>query len=124
MMTYISKSVPTPGKGVRTGGKKLTVPDQSLSLKDILARFIRHEALPIDKGGVYHESEDDLEKLARMDLTEKAEYIDRLKETQARYEAQEKVKEQKRQESIRNEERERIRAEVKAEAEKEANNKP
>lgn len=125
MMQFKSKSRPPVSAGLSfKGSKKLTVPDQSMSLKEILQRFVRGESLPIDKGGEYHESEDDLEKLARMDLVDKAEYIEQQREVQKKYERQEKDKEKKRRESIAKEERERIAAEVRAEAEKTANNKP
>lgn len=123
-MKYRAVSMPGPSRGVATGGKKLTVPDQSMSLKTILERFVRHEALPVGLGGVYHESDDDLEKVAAMDLTEKDEFIARQKETQKRYEEQEKQKERKRLETVRAEEREKVKAELKAEAEKTANKAP
>lgn len=52
-----------------------TVPDQSLSIKEIVSRFVR--GIPVDvqqREGVYvDQSDHDLEKLSRMDFAEKAD---------------------------------------------------
>lgn len=54
-----------------TGVKKVTVPNQTLSLKDILQRFIRKESLPINHDGEYVEDHPlgDLEKFSRSDIS-------------------------------------------------------
>lgn len=72
--------------------KKMVVPDQSLSLQEILLRFTRNEQLPIGKDVQFHESDDDLEKVSKMDLVDRAEYVDKLKETQKGFEKQERKK--------------------------------
>lgn len=45
------------------------LPNQSLTLKDIIKRFIRKESLPIGRDGVYNENLGDIEKMAREDIT-------------------------------------------------------
>lgn len=92
-MKYLSISCPLPSKGRPAMGKKMVVPDQSMSLEEILARFTRGEAVPIGRDGSYHESEDDLEKVSRMDLVDKAEFVEKLKQTQKDFEKQERRKE-------------------------------
>lgn len=68
---------------------KLVVPDQSLSLHEIIARFTRGEAVPVGHDVQFHESEDDLEKVAKKDLVDRAEFVDKLKRTQAEFKKQE-----------------------------------
>lgn len=59
-----------------------TVPDQSLSIQEIVKRFVR--GIPVDvvqREAVYSDQNDhDLEKLSRMDFGEKAEYARQLSE--------------------------------------------
>lgn len=59
-----------------------TLPDQSMSIQEIVKRFVR--GIPVDvpnREAVYiDQSEDDLEKLSRMDFAEKAEYARQLGE--------------------------------------------
>lgn len=59
--------------------KVMTVPNQSLTLKDILKRFIRKEALPIEHQGFYETRFGDLGKVKDMDLTEQVDVIDNIK---------------------------------------------
>lgn len=61
-------------------GKKQTVPNQSMSLQEIIKRFIRKEALPLEKEGVYEERFGDLEKLSREDITVRRERAAQLKD--------------------------------------------
>jgi len=49
--------------------KSLTVPNQNLTLRDILLRFIRKESLPVEHDGTYAENLGDLEKMQHEDLT-------------------------------------------------------
>lgn len=49
------------------GTKRLTVPNQSMSLREILRRFVKREALPVMREGVYEDRMEDLEKLAKAD---------------------------------------------------------
>lgn len=61
--------------------KIVVVPQQSMTLKEIIKRFIRKESLPIEKEGIYEERMGDLEKLAKSDITyrmEKAESLDKV----------------------------------------------
>lgn len=88
-MKYKSISIPAPSLGELGGRKKLVIPNQSLSLQEILERFTRKEALPIGRDANYHESDDDLEKVAHFDLVDKAEFSAKLSETQKTYKKQE-----------------------------------
>lgn len=60
--------------------KKLTVPNQSMGLKEILQRFIRRESLPVAKDGYYHTGLGDLEKLSKEDMTVQYERVHDLRE--------------------------------------------
>lgn len=92
-MKFKVKAIPDPSKGVSfVGVKDECVPDQSMSLLEILTRFTRGETLPVGKDAVYHESEDDLEKVAHMDLVDKEEFRDKLEETKKAFDRQEKAK--------------------------------
>lgn len=92
-MKYRSIATPAPSVGSRTGSKKLVVPNQTMSLEEILKRFTRGESLEIGKDGTFDdEGDDDLEKVANMDLVDKAEFVDKLKQTQKDFEKQEKEK--------------------------------
>lgn len=110
-MKYKACVYPKPSKGQRTSSEKLVVPNQALSLQEILQRFTRNEAVAVGKDAKFHESEDDLEKIAHGDLVDRQEFADRLKDVQSKYERQEK----KRQED----ERKRIEAEALEKARKE-----
>jgi len=57
------------------GVKRCTVPNQSLSLKEIVKRFIRREQLPVAKNGVYEERFGDLEKISKMDIYDQMEVV-------------------------------------------------
>lgn len=111
-MKFKSIANPSTSEGRLPIGKKITVPDQTMSLEEILSRFTRGEAVAVGRDINYHESDDDLEKVSRMDLVDKEEYIDRLKQTQRTYQEQEKAKHVA--------ERKKIADEVKAELKKEA----
>lgn len=111
-MKYKSEATPSPSVGVGKWGPKMTVPNQSMSIQEILERFTRDEALPIGQDVQYHESEDDLEKIAHMDLVDREEYTDKLKEVQKAYKVQEAKKAKA--------EKDRLLSEAKAEAKKEA----
>lgn len=50
------------------GVKRVTVPNQSMSLREIVQRFIRREPLPMSKEGLYEERFGDLEKLSKEDI--------------------------------------------------------
>lgn len=59
--------------------KVQTMPNQSMSLKDIIKRFVRREALPQMREGLYVENLGDLEKLARQDITVRMERMEEIK---------------------------------------------
>lgn len=92
-MKYISIAAPAPSVGSRTGSKKLTVPNQSMSLEEILRRFTRGEPLAIGREGSFNEEVDeDLEKLATRDLVDRQEYVDKLKQKQELFKQQDKAR--------------------------------
>lgn len=72
-------TIQVKGKSFK-GIPRQTVPNQSMSLKEILRRFTRRESLPIEKQGVYEDRFIDLEKVQWMDLTEQKEYRDELEQ--------------------------------------------
>lgn len=119
-MQYKSIAVPAPSEGHKPLKLKLTVPNQSMSLQEILERFTRGEPLPIGQQIEYHESDDDLEKLKTMDLVDREEFIDKLKKTQKDFEQQERKKAEKQQRQAV----EKAKAELLAEQQKQAANQP
>lgn len=93
-MKYLSVACPTQSVGLQIVGKKIVVPNQAMSLEEILRRFVRDESLPIGKDSQYYEDGDeDLEKIPHMDLVDQSEYMDGLKETQKIYKRQEAQRE-------------------------------
>jgi len=56
-----------------TNAKIFTVPDQSMTLREIIRRFLRKESLPVEKDGVYIDGLGDLEKASKADLFTQAE---------------------------------------------------
>lgn len=62
-----------------TNVKKIVVPNQSMTLKEILRRFVRRESLPVEKQGIYAEGFGDLEKMMHEDFTVQEERINELK---------------------------------------------
>lgn len=61
--------------------KSVAIPDQSLSIQEIVKRYVR--GIPVDvvqRQGVFvDQAEHDLEKLSRMDFGEKAAFADTMK---------------------------------------------
>lgn len=77
--------------------ERLTVPDQSLTLADIIDRFSRKEALPIGKQVSFNDEIEvdspfavDLEKLAKADIIDKMEYVEQWKTVTTAYAEQDK----------------------------------
>lgn len=90
-MKYKSIALPEPTVGKSFKGiKDQTVPNSSMSLQEILERFTRNEALPIGKDAQYHESDDDLEKIAKSDLVDRVEFMNGLEDVKKRHDKQEK----------------------------------
>lgn len=80
---------------------KKVVPNMSMSLQEIISRFLRGEPLEIGQEVSYDESgDDDLEKVAHMDLVDREEYVERLKQTQKLYTKQQKDREKRRQDQL------------------------
>lgn len=123
-MKFKSIASPEPSVGFRTRDKKLTVPNQALSLEEILSRFTRGEPLEIGREGAQYDDDgsEDLEKLSHKDLVDKEEYVDKLKQTQKRYDQQERRKKGEEKTRLENLAVDKIAAEKKA-AEKDANAK-
>lgn len=63
------------------GVKRCTLPNQVMSLAEMLRRYVRREPLPSAKDGVYVEGDYDLEKVVKMDRVEQDEIISDLKRT-------------------------------------------
>lgn len=70
-----------PRKGQSFKGVKVTVvPNQSMTLQQIVKRFIKKESLPLSKEGFYEDRYDyDLEKIQKEDLVEKDEIMAQVK---------------------------------------------
>lgn len=68
------------------GVKRQVVPNQSMTLKEILRRFVKREALPVEHAGVYEERFGDIEKLKNQDPTVQFERIEEIKAEIAEYE--------------------------------------
>lgn len=69
----------TVAKQDYSGVKEITVPKQSLTLRQIIERFTRKEALPIEKEGFYSDQYGDLEKLLKKDITVRHEYVEKMR---------------------------------------------
>lgn len=70
----------TPAKGEVNTAPSMTVPDQSLTIREIMQRYAR--GIPLDSGRVpmYQEDDEFVPDLERMDLAEIEAYLDDLKE--------------------------------------------
>lgn len=81
-LNNISVLYPTARKASRKsfiGVKRQTVPNQSMSLAEIVRRFIRREPLPVSHEGFYESRFGDLEKLSKADIVEQMSKVDELK---------------------------------------------
>lgn len=59
--------------------KKTVVPNQSMSLQEIVRRFVKREQLPVAREGLYEERFGDLEKLSKADITVQMERVEEIK---------------------------------------------
>lgn len=100
-LIYKSIASPEPQRPTVDWSKmeKLTVPDQSLSLQDIIDRFSRNEALPIGKQTSYNDEIEidsvfavDLEKLGKADIIEQMEHAEQWKQISDVYKEEEKAR--------------------------------
>lgn len=114
-MEFKSNAIPGASKGIRIKGKSQVVPNQSLSLKEILERFTRNEPLPVGHDVSSDEDGDeDLEKLKHADLVDKFEYIDKLKAVQKEHQEKEDKKAKTAKEKAQKAYEAKIRADVEA----------
>jgi len=60
--------------------KRCTIPGQVMSIQEMFGRFVRREPLPVEKKGVYVESDYDLEKVAAMDRVDQEVILEEMKE--------------------------------------------
>lgn len=107
-MILISVAYPEPPPGEDYSHcEVITVPNDSISLEEMLRRFTVGEPLDVEHEGSYvpdlSEADDysdpvlkgvDLEKLGRADLVDKAEFVDKLKKSRATYEMEEKARQE------------------------------
>lgn len=91
-MKYKSIATPAPSVGHRFTSKKAVVPNMSMSLEEILRRFTRGEKLPIGNDGNFDDGDDDLEKISHMDLVDREEFTEKLRQTRKAWEHQEREK--------------------------------
>lgn len=63
------------------GWKKFTIPNQSMTLQEILRRFVKREPLPLEHEGTFYDGEYDLEKLSKADRTEQDEVLSNVRDT-------------------------------------------
>lgn len=89
---FKTRAIPEPSEGLDLSGEELlTVPDQAMSLQEILDRFTRKESLPIATDGLYENDTDDvgeidLGKFHAMDIVDQYSHIENMFEKQQRYE--------------------------------------
>lgn len=77
------------------GVPKVMVPSQSLTLREILSRFVRREPLPATKEGIYEERFGDIEKMSHLDIAEQMEVVADLKEKIKGFNEREKARVEK-----------------------------
>lgn len=82
--------------------KRVTVPNQAMSLHEILTRFTRGEEIPVGQPVAYSEVDDiaeslnvDIEKIKYYDLVDRAEFSEKLNDVVDRFKKQETRKKQK-----------------------------
>lgn len=90
-MIRLYPNVKVTGQSFR-GVKRTVVPNQSMSLREILQRFVRRESLPIVHEGQYESRFGDLEKLNNEDITVKHERAQELKESISAFNKRQKAK--------------------------------
>ena len=132
-MKFKGSQIPSPSKGLVITEKSQVVPDQSLSLKEILTRFTRHEPLPIGNRAEFGNGQDpesdhplniDLEKVQHMDLVEKQELLGQIEDIKKRADDDKKAREKKRHEDDMAKRKAEYEKAVEAEVEKRMKNRP
>lgn len=125
-MEFKSLALPPESEGLSFKGiPSMTVPDQAMSLEEILERFTRDESLAIGKSVAYPEQEEvqddslDLEKLQYYDPVDKQAVIDKQKAVQAKYRRQEEKRQAEEKARQEADMRAKIEAETRAKVEAE-----
>lgn len=94
----------------------LTIPDQAMSIREIMERYAR--GLPLDnvKVPIYNGEDDDFPDLAKMDLADRQAYIEskelELRELKNRIKAQDEQQKLAMIQKLREEEREKLQKEM------------
>lgn len=57
----------------------MTIPDQTLSMRQLINKFVQGQPLPLVEGATYNE-EEYFPNLQAMDFTDQAEYLHKVKE--------------------------------------------
>lgn len=126
-MKFKGTAIPRPSEGLRITEPDQVVPDQSLSLREILMRFTRHEALPVGNKTQFGNGQDpegdsplniDLEKAAHWDLVERDEFNAKVADMKSQFEKQEQEKAKKAADEKAAKDAEAYEARVQAEVEK------
>lgn len=103
-MKFKGKAIPAPSEGLVITELDQTVPDQSMSLREILERFTKGEALPVGKAAEWGNGQDpegdsplniDLEKAANWDLVERQEFNEKVDEMKREVERVNKTRAEK-----------------------------
>lgn len=98
-MKYKALSSPPVSKGTDFSKvKKQVVPNQAMSVKEIMRRFTRNEPLAIAKQKYYHDGPFDLEKIAHADMVDRDEFIEVQNRIQKRFKAQEEFRQKQERE--------------------------
>lgn len=72
------------------GVKRTVVPKQSMSLREIVKRFMRRESLPLSREGNFEERFGDIEKMSKLDITEQFDKADELKASIGKFKKRQK----------------------------------
>lgn len=115
-MMFRSVALPPPSAGFKSPDKRMTRPDEHMSLREMIDRFVRGEGVPGSRDPAWFgETEDDLGKVPYMDLVDKQEWIDKQKALQKKFKDQEDRKAKAAAKKMEDEERAKVRARVEAE---------
>lgn len=94
-MVKLYNSRPIVGQSFK-GEKRETLPKQAMSLREILRKFVRREALPaFHSDGVYETRFGDLEKLGTMDMHDQFEHAASLRDKIEAFNGREKLRVEK-----------------------------
>lgn len=129
-MKFTGVAIPKPTVGYRITEKPQVVPDQSLSLEEILRRFTRGEALPLGKDTFAGEDEEehdmqyDLEKLKHADLTIRDEVKAKAEEVIATRKKEEAERDKRKAEAKKKKDAEAYQKKIDEEVEKRLKSRP